>query len=291
MAKVVAVGVLLAAAGVALAVLPWELRMEGDGELWPETRRFVYAETSGTVEELLVDHGEHVKAGQAVAKLKDVELTLSYQARLTELHQAEQEIRGIEAKKAKVPSGRDREALLTDLEGRQSQLRAQLPSLREQVSLLDHQRKRLEVLAPIDGVVVTWDLKQNVLGRRVERGQPLMRIVQDQGAWELEVRMPEKKIGHIAQAEARRAGKPLAVRFILANQPDRVYQGHVKQIATHAEVQEQDNVVMITVALDDKDVPLRAGSEVRAKVECGERALGYVLFHDLAEFVYTHVLF
>jgi len=33
------------------------------------------------------------------------------------------------------------------------------------------------------------------------------------------------------------------------------------------------------------------GSEVRAKVNCGVRSLGYVLFVDLIEFVQSRVLF
>jgi hypothetical protein len=54
------------------------------------------------------------------------------------------------------------------------------------------------------------------------------------------------------------------------------------------------NTVMIRVALDDKDalpLALRPGAEVSARIDCGKRALGYVLFHELIIFFQKNILF
>ena len=59
-------------------------------------------------------------------------------------------------------------------------------------------------------------------------------------------------------------------------------------------------VVWASVRIDGPDIPaeerlppdlLVSGTEVHAKVRCGRRALGYVLFYGVWEFLYDKVVF
>ena len=58
----------------------------------------------------------------------------------------------------------------------------------------------LEVYSPIDGQIVTWDLKNRLEGRPVQRGPALLRVANPEGDWELDLHMPEDRMGHIARA-------------------------------------------------------------------------------------------
>jgi hypothetical protein len=60
-----------------------------------------------------------------------------------------------------------------------------------------------------------------------------------------------------------------------------------------AETDEQNQAtVLVTVRVDPSRLPvLRPGATVVAKIDCGRRALGFVWFHDLIEFVQTRLLF
>jgi hypothetical protein len=37
--------------------------------------------------------------------------------------------------------------------------------------------------------------------------------------------------------------------------------------------------------------PLRDGAEVRVKIHCGERPLGYVILREIIEFVHARIMF
>ena len=90
----------------------------------------------------------------------------------------------------------------------------------------------LEVYSPIDGQIVTWDLKNRLEGRPVQKGQALLRVANPEGDWELDLHMPEDRMGHIARAEklADERNEPLPVAYILATEPGTTLKGTVKEI-------------------------------------------------------------
>jgi hypothetical protein len=52
------------------------------------------------------------------------------------------------------------------------------------------------------------------------------------------------------------------------------------------------NTVSIWVALDDQDaLDLLFGTEVMAKIDCGKRSLGYVIFCEAIVYVQKNILF
>jgi hypothetical protein len=128
--------------------------------------------------------------------------------------------------------------------------------------------------------------------RPVQMGDSLMTIVEPRGLWELELQMPENRMGFIADAQAE-LGPDLTVDYITATNPGKKNQGTIKEIHKSAEVRgEEGNTVLIQVAIEKDDVPdRRPGAEVTAQVYCGRASIGYVWFHDLVSFVQSKVLF
>ena len=119
-----------------------------------------------------------------------------------------------------------------------------------------------------------------------------MRVADTDGEWQLELRMPEDRIGHIAKAQ-RQLGAELPVTYILATEPGAKREGTVKEVHLIAEVHEEEgSTVLMKVKIDKSELgTLRPGMNVTAKVYCGKRAIGYVWFHDLVAFIQSRVLF
>jgi hypothetical protein len=178
------------------------------------------------------------------------------------------------------------------LQGQLYVLDQQIQSYDDQLKLYMERRKDLVVTSPIDGQVITWEVRQKLSRRPLQQGETLMKVADPSGDWQLELHMPENHMGHIFAAQ-KALGESLEVPYILATEPGTTHYGKVTEIQRSAEVHGEDgNTVLIKVAIDKNDIPqLQPGAGVTAKVDCGRRPLGYVLLHDVFEFIQTRVLF
>jgi len=145
--------------------------------------------------------------------------------------------------------------------------------------------------------VVTWQVRDRLLLRPVEQGQSLLEVADKTGPWELEINLPDDRLGHVnrAYAEAAASGKPLEVDYVLATDPGTRHHGTVREIHEQAEARgEEGNTVLVRITIDPsrhEKEELGAGASVTAMINCGKRPLGYVWFHDLLAFVESQILF
>ena len=294
-AIVVAVFLLLAA----MVILPWGFKMQADGTLQPVDQREVFAEIDGVVGEVFVKHGDAVEEGRLLVQLENTDLEILIERNLGDLAATNERIDSIRAGLSQ-PNRRRSEREETRLRGEWQEEEAKRTSLLEQQALYEAQKKQLEVRAPMSGEVVTWNVDELLMRRPVKRGDALMRLADPEGEWELEVLMPDKRMGHIIQAQKGYEADPhqdLEAEFILATDPDTTHVGKVKEIGEGAEVRgDEGNIVPIKVEITPEvrqrlPKPLRPGATVRAKVKCGRRPIGYVLFHDLIAFIQSKILF
>jgi hypothetical protein len=194
---------------------------------------------------------------------------------------------------------------LEQLTGKLAQFDKQRVSLEHQRKLLDEKQAELTVTSPIDGRVVTWKVRQLIENRNVQKGQRLMEIADPASDWELEVYLPEAKMGHVVEyfQELRKQdpNAKLEVSFILATHSAEHLTGTVEEIDTSAEVQgEKGNTVRMIVSFPQEDLKrlvsdpaneLKVGADAKVKVMCGQKPVGYVLLHDLFEFIQSRILF
>jgi multidrug resistance efflux pump len=185
----------------------------------------------------------------------------------------------------------------TRLAGRAAQLRREIASLEDQLELYETKKKDLVVTSPIDGVIVTWQVRDRLLLRPVQTGQALLSVADKTGQWELEVHLPDDRLGHVnrAMTAARESGRPLEVDYIIATDPGTRHHGSVREIHEQAEVRgESGNTVLVRIGITtekhDRE-ELGAGATVTARIACGKRSLGYVWFHDVLAFIQTQILF
>jgi len=286
----ISLGVLLVL--LVLFLWPANFDLSAKGTLEPAVQREIFATQSGEVIDVPVKHGEIVKQGQVLAQLRNSELEGKFVAAMGNLNRVRQELsaanRSLSDSRAKLtPGERVRK------EGERNKLLDEEKSYQLQLQLLDEDKKNLTIRSPIDGQLVTWQVHELLIHRVVERGQVMMKIVEPQGDWELEVHMPEDQMGYVNDAR-KKLGDKLAVEYRTQANPGVSHQGTVKEIHRTAEIRgEEGNTVLIRVAVDKADLAsdLRPGAAITAKVHVGRASLGYVWFHDLISFVQMKVLF
>ena len=302
--KTVAVLTAVGALVAALVFVPWDFELRGPGTMQPVERRDVWAEVDGTIDEVLVNEKSPVTQDETVlVQMRNTDIDVALQELIGKQITAQEQLRNI--LKSLTSDGErrtSRDRSQDDplrLQGERLRLEQQLVSIAQQIELNLEKRKQLTVKAPLTGEVITWDLDQTLPpGRPVARGQKLMTVADFSKDWQLEVRMPENRMGYIQEAK-KKLGE-LKVRYILATNPDMTFEGTVTEIERIAEVKgEEGNTVLIKVAIPNKQElldklklkELRPGASVDAKVYCGKERLGFVLFHDVMNFIRSKILF
>jgi len=293
--KTVTVSAILAVGLAAACLVPTDFTLKGDGNLRPVVWKKVFAKLDGEVNEVRVEDDSVVKQGQILVVEASRELEKDIVSTRGELLQTEAEIQSTQSQSI----GDDDEVPQNDRNqqvARLAQLETNAASLRKQLGLLMEQHKLLEVTSPIDGQVVEWRLRETLAGRPVTKGQVLMEVADPKGPWELEVRMPESRMGYVSQAWDESGGK-LKVDFILATHPGDPLEGWVEDIEPSAEIRGDDgNTVLVKVGFDQQELRAtfpepKIGAGVTAKIHCGRRSFAFVWLHDLIDFVRAKILF
>lgn len=296
--KTVSISAVVAIALLAAWLVPTDFTLEGSGNLRPVLRRYIFAPLDGEVRELHVEDDARVSKGQLLVVEESDELTKEIVTTRGELLRTRSELAAL---RSQAMSDRGDEVSTSDQgqrEARLSQLETSVASLEEKLDLLLRQEKLLKIPSPIDGQVVEWKqrLEETLQGRPVTKGQTLMEVADPEGDWELEIHMPESRMGYIAQAW-KESGGNLPVEFILATHPADKLQGVVESIESSAEVRgEEGNTVLIRVKLDQAMLretfpEPKIGAGVTAKVNCGKESFAFVWLHDLIDFVRAKILF
>lgn len=282
---------------LAMAVIPWPLRMEAKGNLLPKKRENVYCRFEGQVVDVPVVNGQRVSKDEVLLKIKNLELVKLIEEQMAERHNALTQMKLFQEELTK-----------TNDQTRQTEYRMQLSTWQQK---LDTAEARLKVLreespnpraspvrSPMNGVVATFDAKERLSHRLVKPDIPLMQVVDRDGEWELELRIPEGRIGHIRKALAESPDGRLAVDILISSFPDaKSFRGWLTAdgLGGMVEMHENEPMLLARVQLDDitREMLDRmpVGADVTAKVRCGNRAIGYVWFHELWEFFYEKVLF
>ena len=308
---------------LAMIFVPYPHKLDAKGQLVPEERSYIYATGNGRIVQFKVASGQVVRPNTPIAILQDRELAREIEEKLGEIEKSRNLVEVLASqstnpslpvsKRMEKADERDREQL-------------HLKSLSDQLKLLVEQRRADEtnpglftVLAPefrrsrnavgpAVWKVVSADFQEQLVNRWVKPTDPLLRVGNTAGAWQIELKIPQRHIGQILRAYKTGDGNEyLEVDVLVTSLPTHSFKGRLYRRDVTAEaVQNKDDhdeselVVYAYVRVNDPDmlkddhIPeelLVTGVEVHTKIRCGNRSLGYCLFNGVWEFLYENVFF
>lgn len=298
----------LAAIVGAMTTIRVDYPVNAEGKLMPVEQHAVFATADGLItrEGLKVSGNQEVKKGDVLVILENDELEgqiaeakanvqkqkLLIVAKNEEINVASQKGNTGDAEQA-----RTNEATVSRLRVELQRLEGDRLIAEGQVATLEKRKaEKLVIVAPADGRIPNFQLRQMLEDRPVRTGDHLFDIMNDNGDWHMELLVEEKRMGHIlrAQREAVSNGQSVDLpgTFILATQPDSKFECHLTEVATRSTTDGEIGTAfeLKAVANDGQQLPeKRIGAEVTVKIYCGKSSLAYWCFGDLVEFVQKYV--
>ncbi len=305
LAKIIGVLALIVTAVLVLTFVPHRLTIEGRGSLLPEERRNLYAPVAGIIQEVDVKHGEIVHEGDKIAVIESKDLQKEYQRLLGEKSSSEAQAQSLKQQGSSNKLSPEEKA---QVKGQEAEAKIKAESAEKQLKIIQDQFDSMTIRAPQDGIITTWEPEKSLKGRPVEIGTELLQIARADGEWELEVDVPDDDMGPVLDAQSKLqaeiangtkpVGSTLEAYFVPATGPEHRYVGFVRRISAKAETVEGKHIVKVTVGFTKevrdefmKNQLLRPGAEVRARIQCGDARLAYVLLRDVVHVFYETVLF
>lgn len=268
-----------------LLLLPVPFQVEVTGELLPHELQDVFAAESGVARDLDVSRDALVTAGQVLLRIQNPELQTEYERIHGRLQATRERLRSLRAERlSRPPDGDASDSASQNVET--AELQAELTGLTQQFQVLSERIQQLEVKSPIDGQVLTWDLRRRLTNRPVQPGQVLMTVADPTGPWEAHLQIPINRLGYISDAQSD-SDTPLEVQL-------RTEAGHridaavtISSISTSAVLQDDGkSYVKAVCRIEEANRDhWRPGATIHARIDCGYRALGFVWFHDLFAFL------
>jgi len=324
-AKAIAVAV---AFGIVLLLallwfVPYPLKMDSVGHLQPEIKRKLYSPVEGIVKELAVQPGELVSENRSLGVMHDAQLekeirtyrkdiqyanrdSLMWEQRSNKGNETERLSSLVEAEKAKIL----RQSKEKELESLIKRANADSQPNREGFFFLKAPnftaQENLKV-GKKEWMVLSTAFQESLTNRAVKPSEELLRLGAVDGPWELELKIPQEHIGQVLRGFERLKTDELDVIFIVRSDPTRKFMGKLprSKVGGEATPEKTDGmeaapVVTASVRLNGNGIPveyvlpkelLLTGTDVHAKILCGNERMGYSLFYGLWEFFYEKVVF
>jgi len=238
----------------ALLAVPVDYRVRGEAELQPLSRRYIAAPFDASLQECLVEPGDVVTADQVLATLDGREVQWELAGLRADMKKAEKEH----------SAHLSRQAF-----GEAAMARHEVERLRNRTRLLSDREQNLAIRSPVDGVVVTGDLRDRE-GVPLEMGQSLFEIA-PLDELIIEVGIPEEDVRHVREG--------MSIRLKLHAVPADPIDAVIRRIHPRAELRDHDNVFIAQAVIDNTDLRLRPGMKGAALVSTGHRPLGWNLLH------------
>lgn len=251
--------------------MPTEFELEVEGQLMPRQRFNVFAPSDGVVEQLFVDNETDVENGAPLVSLRDEELEL-------EIERISGQIATEESRLTALTRSRG-----TDVEGGRESERAiqeRIKGLNSQMKLLTAREQALLLTAKSTGVVIGANLREELTARPVRRGQKLFEIVVEDSDWQVELNIEENNEGYVRQA-MQTGSVPLRVR--LRGVAQQKFETQVNRLNAYVEWKADGAHCKAFADVPAEFSSRRPGATVVARVNCGRRARGFVLFRQIIE--------
>jgi len=311
---------------VTMVLVPYPLKMQAKGEFLPKNTVYLFGAAEGVVKSINGKPGDRVKEGANLVTQFSHELQAKIQQAETEIYAADQSSQGLTLALARPGRTSDEESQYIREIGKQTAIkvskRRYLTDLWKSNNASSSNAGQFFAIAPrIDtGIPGDWqilssDNRDELLNRTVKSSEPLMRLGAVDGPWRVELKIPQRNIGHVSRAFATEglhkkdaAGKKyLDVDVLLTNRPDTSFPGRLyaedmsqQAVPNRDDHNESEPIVTAPVRVNLEEfgpagqIPQElkvAGVEVHTRIRCGEHSMGYSMFHGVWEWFFEKVIF
>ncbi len=244
--------------------VPISYRITADATLQTTEKYLVVSPQDGYLGEVLVRPGDSVTKAALLASLKDEDLLLERRKLASQVQRYRQAYDAALANSDRV------EAAIAN---------AQMDQAAIQLRLIEQQLQRTQLLAPIDGIIVSDDISQKQ-GAPVKQGDVLFELAAAND-FIVQLFVDERDIAALVPGQEGQVK--------LSSLPNQLFSARVKTITPISEVREGRNYFRVELLLiadaasDDDSIKnlLRPGMTGSGKITVGKRALGWIWFHDL----------
>lgn len=253
-----AAGISLVTALLLLSLYPTSYRVTANAVMEGSIQRIVAAPVDGYIATANKRAGDLVNKGELIATLDDRELKLESVKLESQLLQLQREYR---------------ESLAISDRSKVSVLNARIKQIDAKRELVSEQLSRLQLVAPIEGIIIDGDLSQS-LGSPVERGDALYKVapVDD---YRIILNVDESEISHIEKGQTG--------LLVLSALPDKNLRVTVSKITPVSTSLDGRTFFRVEARLNEKISQLQPGMEGIGKIDVGDRKLIWTLTHNLVD--------
>lgn len=250
-----------AIAAVVMMFVPWNYRVNAKCTIGPVKKRVCVARVDGLLSEANFREGQLVYRGQILARLEASDFEQELREAQKNLDQA---LIRINMKRGEGATAE------------RQMWQAEAEKIKVEIEHLEQKIRLAKMRSPVDGIIVSRDI-QSAVGNPVQKGQVLCEVAPLDNV-RLEVAVPEEKVADIPRDAAKGV-------FALNAFAEQEFPFTVQDIRQTSEVVEGDNVFIVTGDIPNPDKKFRLGMAGAAKIECGRKAVGHILFDDLVNYL------
>jgi hypothetical protein len=250
---------------VLIMLIPVPHRVAGSVILEPTIRRFVNAPFDGILKKTFHLSGDKVSNGELLAELdgKEIEWQLS----------------GLKAEKSRAQKQKDVSAAARDTSAVQiAQL--EMERIDAQLDLLEHRLANLQIKSPLDGIIISGDLKR-VEGSPLNKGHVLFEIAPLNN---MLIQMA------ISVDDIRYVSPNQILSIILDAYPNEIFEQTITKIQPRATTRDGQQVFVLEARINNVDGRLRPGLKGRGRVYAGTETLGWVILHKAWEHLFKWIV-
>jgi len=247
-----------AAVVTAILLVPWGARVKPpETVLLPGERTPVRATVAGLIDEVRIEEGQEVAAGQALALLRADDLSIESQEVTGSLAVARRDAAAARSR------GDQGAAQVAELKAREMESR---------LAVIDERMNRTLLTARQAGVVLT-PRPREMVGQWLREGETFVTLGRTDRL-EIESRVAQRDIGRVKEGQE--------IRVRTAARPEYTFVGTVNKIAAHADsVSGGEPTFLVRAEIDNTEGLLRPGMEAKAKIVAGLRPIGWLMLRPL----------
>lgn len=284
----------LAVTGLLLAILgilaiPVPIQIETTATLAPQSVQEIFAPEEGVVTDVLVRHGQRVKAGDICVQMSSPKLIAEKDQTLAAHAKTEQRQREVNDRllRDRSLSPQQRDALESERTALEEIHALELSTL----ALIESQCNSLSVIAPRDGIIETWDIESNLRDRPLRLGQWLFTIRDESSGWVFETDIPEHKLEELNRSSNK---TPRAFARLLASpqsiiplELDKSIPWRTQRFSSESVQSTSKRESLVSIKLKPNGpIPIdlaMTGAGARVAIETGRGPLGWALVKDFVQ--------